>query len=438
MKEYFTFVLFFLISVLSANFTIKGTLDGVENQRLLVKKSNGIEPSYIGDVTTDRKGKFIFEVLMNYKGIIWLETLRGERLILFSNNKDIQFSAVFKERKLMSLVFYKSEINQLAHDYNEFNNKTINQLEFLNYLKTNHYSSIDLFYPFLMNEINRLESIKKPNLKAYPLLKNYYRFMDELPGFDGPENKVSALENLNAIKKTLVNSSFDFDQMGLMSSYIDKFIRNIAVLVSDKDSLDTILRDHTNDLLREVDTETSRGQNVLSSLIKTFGLYNLKSLQSKYLSEAKSLTCDINEQLKWTLDLYEDFKVGAIAPDFEFIIQGKKSSLYQVNAQYKLLMFWASWCPHCMDELPEVKQFYNSFEKKRGEIIAISLDVDQSKYQKTIGNLPWLNYSSFLKWDSPIAKLYGVNATPTFFLLDGNNKILMKSNKIDAIHAYIK
>jgi thiol-disulfide isomerase/thioredoxin len=99
-----------------------------------------------------------------------------------------------------------------------------------------------------------------------------------------------------------------------------------------------------------------------------------------------------------------------------------------IHAGFTLILFWASWCPHCAETLPEIDKIYQKAERTRLEIVAVSLDKEKSEWEKALAekNYSWINCCDFLGWDSPIAIDYNVYATPTMFLLDAGKKIIAK------------
>ncbi|NJK82749.1 MAG: TlpA family protein disulfide reductase, partial [Saprospiraceae bacterium] len=64
-----------------------------------------------------------------------------------------------------------------------------------------------------------------------------------------------------------------------------------------------------------------------------------------------------------------------------------KSYIYRLNYQdfkgkYTLLDFWASWCAPCREENPTLIQAYQQFKDKGFEILSISIDTNEGKWQK--------------------------------------------------------
>lgn len=107
------------------------------------------------------------------------------------------------------------------------------------------------------------------------------------------------------------------------------------------------------------------------------------------------------------------------ALDFQVTgLRGEPLSLSQYRGQVVLLDFWATWCPPCIAEMPNVKHTYAKYKNQKFEIIGISLDRSTGPLEEYIARegLAWRQY-----WDSGsrIASMYNVRAIPSTFLIDG-------------------
>jgi len=108
-------------------------------------------------------------------------------------------------------------------------------------------------------------------------------------------------------------------------------------------------------------------------------------------------------------------------PAFDFQVtdlSGEPLSLSQYRGQVVLLDFWATWCPPCIAEMPNVKRTYAKYKNHKFEIIGISLDRSKALLEAYIASegLTWRQY-----WDSSvrISNMYNVRAIPSTFLIDG-------------------
>ena len=111
------------------------------------------------------------------------------------------------------------------------------------------------------------------------------------------------------------------------------------------------------------------------------------------------------------------------ALDFQVTdLMGEPLSLSQYRGQVVLLDFWATWCPPCIAEMPNVKKTYTQYKDQKFEIIGISLDQSIAPLETYIVNegLAWRQY---LDSSGRISTMYNVRAIPSTFLIDGEGII---------------
>lgn len=124
-------------------------------------------------------------------------------------------------------------------------------------------------------------------------------------------------------------------------------------------------------------------------------------------------------------------QVGNKAPNIELTNwNGDTLSLKNLNGKYVLLDFWASWCPPCRAENPNVVKLYNQYKDKGFDVYSVSLDDNVDAWKKAVqkDKLDWKNHVSELKsWESNVAKMYKIESIPTTYLLDKSGKIIAKN-----------
>ena len=93
-----------------------------------------------------------------------------------------------------------------------------------------------------------------------------------------------------------------------------------------------------------------------------------------------------------------------------------------------VLDFWASWCPDCRKDAPNIVDLYNRFKDKGVAFVGISFDVDAELWKAAIEKYG-MNYAhaSELKKmrEAEISKAYGVKWIPSMVLVDPEGKVVM-------------
>jgi peroxiredoxin len=132
-------------------------------------------------------------------------------------------------------------------------------------------------------------------------------------------------------------------------------------------------------------------------------------------------------------------EVGNVAPDFELnLLSGETVKLSDYKGKKVMLNFWATWCPPCKAEMPEMQQFYQG-NKAKVEILAVNMDpnADVAGFAKERG----LTFPILLDKKNEVQKNYQIVSIPTTFFLDENGVITHKfigKMKFDDMVKYTK
>jgi thiol-disulfide isomerase/thioredoxin len=181
----------------------------------------------------------------------------------------------------------------------------------------------------------------------------------------------------------------------------------------------------------------------------TFELLERHSLfqSSEYLalSVLTQNSCTLNDDLANQLESYRAMKIGNIAPDIVFygdvvkkasVIETPKR-LSEIQSDYKVVIFGASWCPNCVEELSQLPPLYQKWKSKGVEIVFISLDTEKALFKSFSNIFPFISMCDYNKWDSQAVKDYYVFATPSIFLLDQNQRIILRPISVKQIDAWV-
>lgn len=112
-------------------------------------------------------------------------------------------------------------------------------------------------------------------------------------------------------------------------------------------------------------------------------------------------------------------QVGKLAPDFELtMIDGTKARLSDFNGRPVWINFWASWCPPCRAENPDIQDLYNAHKDADGLVLlapAIGEGRDSvAGYMQRAD----LQYPVGTDSDTQIAANYRVLGIPTHIFVD--------------------
>lgn len=145
----------------------------------------------------------------------------------------------------------------------------------------------------------------------------------------------------------------------------------------------------------------------------------------------------LSEKDQQLMQRMENLAPGKRAPELEITdTNGKLTKLSSLSTNKAILvLFWASWCQHCLKETPKIYEIYKEFKAKGLEVYAVSLDSKPTEWKETIQKLglDWINVSDLKHWESPAARRYMVKSTPTIYLLDQSltiRKIITRSEEI--------
>jgi peroxiredoxin len=432
-------VLFLAMTVSAQTYHIRGTVPGMSNTDVYLLEDFANSQRMVDTARTDISGTFDFTMTPDRPaGMYRIFTPLGQMFNVIYNHENIDFEATGMHGD--DLLQVKQSVENLIY-YKYLHVKSNDELR-ISILRPvlDYYPQNDTFYTIIRRQVEKLQdeiaTVARNLIRNNPgTLAAHFIAMDE-PVKLNLDVPPSAREQ--EMKKSYF-SHVDFQDTLLLRThlYTAKLIGYLALFQhqkKDKKYLEKAFIAPVDTILEKASENPRMYLFTLHYFVKVFtdfGFENLlqhiaKTQQVDSIVPGRSLQ---KEAMKKQLQQIIDLAIGKTAPDFEArSLRGKNVRLSRVNAGHTLLVFWASWCPHCTAALPQLKKYYDPAHPEKLQIIAISVDDSKKPVIKEIKKegYTWINIAEQKGWDSPIAEKYGVNSTPSFFLLDKEKRIVAK------------
>ena len=139
----------------------------------------------------------------------------------------------------------------------------------------------------------------------------------------------------------------------------------------------------------------------------------------------------------------EIVKAGTVAPDFKMKTPEGKTIQLKKYAKGKtvVLDFWASWCPDCRKDAPEVVRMYEKYKQYGIEFIGISMDTDAEAWKEAIQKygIRYPQVSELKKFrETDIAKAYGVKWIPSMVVIGPDEQVKLSTVLTYKVDKYLK
>jgi peroxiredoxin len=106
-------------------------------------------------------------------------------------------------------------------------------------------------------------------------------------------------------------------------------------------------------------------------------------------------------------------------------LDGKQWTLKALRGKVVLVNFWATWCPPCRKEMPDLEALYNRFKDQDMVILAIS-DEDAAKVRPFVAERR-ITYRILLDPGRKVNELFGVEGIPKTFIYDRSGTLVAES-----------
>jgi thiol-disulfide isomerase/thioredoxin len=174
--------------------------------------------------------------------------------------------------------------------------------------------------------------------------------------------------------------------------------------------------------------ETSKFMGMDAVFVKMVDRYYAKKDVTPWVDETTRVKITARaDQLRYTLVGVKPLNLNL--PDSNM----KYHALFNIKADYTILVFWDPHCGHCKEEMPRLKKFYDEINskslktEKKVEIYALGSTADYPEWRKYVYNnkLNWINVHDPRK-ESNYHRFYDIYSTPVIYLLNKDKKIIGK------------
>ncbi|MBR6978664.1 MAG: alpha/beta fold hydrolase [Prevotella sp.] len=130
---------------------------------------------------------------------------------------------------------------------------------------------------------------------------------------------------------------------------------------------------------------------------------------------------------KYATDL---IKPGVSIPDFKLRDNnGKWQKISKVvKGKYSVIDFWASWCPDCRKDMPNIKRMVEKFSPMGVQFLGISFDNEPDDWKAAIEkyNILYPQLSELKRMrESDVAQAFGVKWIPSMLLVDKEGRVML-------------
>lgn len=445
---------FIILATSSYSQSISGNLKLRSNQEIKLEGFNGLKTYPISTTRIDEKGNFKLSYSNSDYGAGYLVSADEKPFIVILSGEDIEIvgeALGYTE----TIKITKGQESQCFEKYAKDHPRREQALSAWIYLKK-IYTSDSVFTiqktpsKAIQTEITRIKNEDLAFVHQLPK-ESYVRWFlptrklvssvstiaqyrpEEIP------STVSAFRALDYTDPRLYKSGLFKDAIESHFWLLENSGRSLdTVFIEMKISIDAMMANLFKDQkkLNEV-------TDYLFDLLERHSLFQASEyLALKVLNEN---SCTLNSDLANQLESYRAMKKGNIAPDINFgkstYLNGMRqtmfSSLKDITTPYTLVVFGASWCPKCIEEIPKLTQNYVKWRNSGLEVVYISLDTETAAFEQSLKTLPFFVYCDYKKWESTIVKDYYVFGTPTFYLLNNKREIILRPNSIAQADAWV-
>lgn len=446
-----TVLLVLLLTVQVQAQSIEGSFKNLKNNEITLKGYEGLDEKEIGKTSTDSLGNFKINYPAAYRGTALLQIKAGSNLIVLLNHE--KFKMQWENRQdFNSLSFSNSPENDSFAEGIKVNQDTEQKLAGLKYLLP-LYEKNEANESWLKTEINQQEKSFENFIATLPkasYVKSYLKLRKFLGDMQLTQERYKELNRVAQHEIAFTKIDFGSDALwhsGLLKEILSGYYQ-VLDLYQNEDSIAKHSIEANKVWLEALEKQPTKQQEVAEycfTLLEKKGL--VKASEQIALAMLNKDHCQLTDKQTDLFEQYRNLAIGKTAPNIEFSsfkgMSGGRAvpqkSLKDLKNAYKLVVFGASWCPNCQTDYPSlIGKYKNLKEEQDLEIVYLSIDTDKTAFESFYKEAPFITFCDTKGWKTQAAKDYHVFATPTYFLMDKDLKILAKVQSPEHLEEWFK
>lgn len=108
-------------------------------------------------------------------------------------------------------------------------------------------------------------------------------------------------------------------------------------------------------------------------------------------------------------------------------LDGRRMTLDGLRGKVVLVTFWATSCPACIKEMPDLVRTYQNYRGRGLEMVAVAMSYDPPAYVRRYAEMNRLPFPVALDEGGTLAHSLDVRLTPTAFLIDRRGRIVSRT-----------
>lgn len=427
-----TIILFLLVGLNVSAQTVSGTLFNLPQQKVYLNAYTGLGLETVDSVMLSQDKRVDFNAQLA-KGMYQIETEYGFTFDFLYDDKSVKF--VLRDiNKLNEIEFIDSQLNADWYRYLVFKTQIIESQDLLKPLLRSYDKKTE-FYINAKNEYQKLQnsfvaftdSLLKNNNYASTLIR-VDRFVPLNLDVDFEKQRKELIANFF--------NEVDFTDLSLIptnvltTKIIDFLsIQQVAGQTRDQQIMAIVLG--IDNVLYRASVSFDMYKFVFQYLMEGFNVLGYEEIVD-YMTRipySEELQCNENQydELLSIVELNSRVKIGSKAKNISGkTIFDEDFSMYDIDSKFTIVFFWSYTCEHCRENIVELKSFLD--ENPDFSLVAVSVKGDLKKIKNIVkkNKVGGFFYHDGLEWNCPYINDYAVTATPCFYLLDKDKKIVFK------------